>query len=139
MTSGPITSWQIAGETIETVADFIFLVSRITADLYYSHEIKKCLLLGRKAVTNLDSVLKSSTLPQHNTGTITLHTESNYAHSHPSVPRGTGPKTPSDTKAQGHTNPLHSTLHIQEHGAHGYTGPTVLKKRINKDMLMRWD
>ena len=59
MTSGLITSWQIAGETIETVTDFIFLVSRITADLYYSHEIKKCLLLGRKAVTNLDSVLKS--------------------------------------------------------------------------------
>ena len=66
MTSGLITSWQIAGETIETVTDFIFLGSRITADLYYSHEIKKCLLLGRKAVTNLDSVLKSTLLCQQN-------------------------------------------------------------------------
>ena len=59
MASSPITSWQIDGETIETVTDFIFLGSKITADGDYSHEIKRCLLLGRKAMTNLDSVLKS--------------------------------------------------------------------------------
>ena len=59
MASGPITSWQIDGETMETVTDFIFLVSKITADGVCSHEIKGCLLLGRKAMTNLDSVLKS--------------------------------------------------------------------------------
>ena len=59
MSSGPITSWQIDGETMETVRDFIFLGSKITADGDYSHEIKKCLLLGRKAMTNLDSMLKS--------------------------------------------------------------------------------
>ena len=59
MASGPITSWQIDGETMETVADFIFGGSKITADGDYSHEIKKCLLLGRKAMTNLDSILKS--------------------------------------------------------------------------------
>ena len=59
MSSGPITSWQIGGETMETVIDFIFLVSRITADDDCSHEIKRCLLLGRKAMTNLDSILKS--------------------------------------------------------------------------------
>ena len=53
MASGPITSWQIDGETMETVTDFIFLGSKITADSDYSHEIKRCLLLGRKAVTNL--------------------------------------------------------------------------------------
>ena len=58
MASGPITSCQIDGETIETVADFIFLGSKITADGDYSHEIKRCLLLGRKAMTNLDSILK---------------------------------------------------------------------------------
>ena len=65
MASGPITSWQIDGETMETVADFIFLVSQITAEDDYSHEIKRCLLLGRKAVTNLDSILKGRdiTLP----------------------------------------------------------------------------
>ena len=57
--SGPITSWQIDGETVETVADFIFLGSKITADGDCSHEIKRCLLLGRKPVTNLDSILKS--------------------------------------------------------------------------------
>jgi len=57
--SGPITSCQIDGETMETVADFIFLGSKITADGDYSHEIKRCLLLGRKAMTNLDSILKS--------------------------------------------------------------------------------
>ena len=63
--SGPITSWQIDGEIVETVADFIFLGSRITADDDCSHEIKRCLLLGRKIMTNLDSMLKSRdiTLP----------------------------------------------------------------------------
>ena len=59
MASGPITSWQIDGKTVETVADFIFLGSKITADGDCSHEIKRCLLLGSKAVTNLDSILKS--------------------------------------------------------------------------------
>ena len=59
MASGPITSWQIVGETAETVTDFIFLGSKITADGDCSHEIKRCLLLGRKAMTNLDSILKS--------------------------------------------------------------------------------
>ena len=65
MTSGPITSWEIDGETMETVTDFIFLGSKITADGDCSHEIKKRLLLGRKAMTNLDSILKSRdiTLP----------------------------------------------------------------------------
>ena len=65
MVSGPITSWQIDGETMETVTDFIFLGSKITADGDCSHEIKKTLALGRKAVTNLDSILKSRdiTLP----------------------------------------------------------------------------
>ena len=57
--SGPITSWQIDGETMETVTDFIFLGSKITADGDCSHKIKWCLLLGRKAMTNLDSILKS--------------------------------------------------------------------------------
>ena len=59
MASGPITSWQIDGETIETVTDFIFLGSKITADGECSHEIKRCLLLERKTMTNLDSILKS--------------------------------------------------------------------------------
>ena len=59
MAYGPITSWQIGGEKVETVTDFIFLGSKITADSDCSHEIKRCLLLGRKAMTNLDSVLKS--------------------------------------------------------------------------------
>ena len=65
MASGPITSWQIDGETMETVRDFIFLGSKITADGDCSHEIKWCLFLGRKAMTNLDSILKSGdiTLP----------------------------------------------------------------------------
>ena len=65
MASGPITSQQIDGETMETVADFILLGSKITADGDCSHEIKRCLLLGRKAMTNLDSILKSRdiTLP----------------------------------------------------------------------------
>ena len=59
MASGPITSWQIDGETMETVRDFIFLGSKITENGDCSHEIKRCLLLGRKAMTNLDSILKS--------------------------------------------------------------------------------
>ena len=59
ITSSPITSWQIDGETMETVTDFIFLGSKITADGDCSHEIKRCLLLGRKGKTNLDSILKS--------------------------------------------------------------------------------
>ena len=59
MTSGPITLWEIDGETVETVADFIFLGSKITADTDCSHEVKKHLLLGRKVMTNLDSILKS--------------------------------------------------------------------------------
>ena len=67
MASSPIMSWQIEGETMETVTDFIFLGSKITADGDYSHEIKRRLLLGRKAMTNLDSILKS--------GDITLLTK----------------------------------------------------------------
>ena len=65
MASGPITSWEIDGETVETLSDFIFLGSKITADGDCSHEIKRCLLLGRKVMTNLDSILKSRdiTLP----------------------------------------------------------------------------
>ena len=65
MASGPITSWQIDGETMETVSDFIFAGSKITADGDCGHEIKRCLLLGRKVTTNLDSILKSRdiTLP----------------------------------------------------------------------------
>ena len=59
MASGPITSWQIDGETVETVSDFIFLGSKITADGDCGHEIKRYLLLGRKIMTNLDSILKS--------------------------------------------------------------------------------
>ena len=59
MASGSITSWQIDGETVETVTDFIFLSSKITSGGDCSHEIKRCLLLGRKAMTNLDSILKS--------------------------------------------------------------------------------
>ena len=65
MALGPITSWEVDGETVETVTDFIFLGSRITADVDCNHEIKKRLLLGRKVMTNLDSILKSRdiTLP----------------------------------------------------------------------------
>ena len=65
MASGPITSWEIDGETVETVADFIFLGSKITSDNDCSHQIKRCLLLGRKVMTNLDGILKSRdiTLP----------------------------------------------------------------------------
>ena len=62
MAYGPIASWQIDGETVETVADFIFLGSKITADDDYSHEIKRRLLLGKKVMTNLDSILKTETL-----------------------------------------------------------------------------
>ena len=62
MASGPITSWAIDGETVETLADFIFGGFRITADGDCSHEIKRCLLLGRKVMTNLDSIFKSETL-----------------------------------------------------------------------------
>ena len=62
MASGPITSWQIDGETMETVTDFIFLGSKITSDGDYSHEIKRHLLLGRKVMINLDSILKSRDL-----------------------------------------------------------------------------
>ena len=67
MVSGPITSWQVDGETMETVTDFIFLGSKITADGDCSHEVKRCLLFGRKALTNLDSIL--------NSGDIALPTE----------------------------------------------------------------
>ena len=65
MASSPITSWQIDGETVETVTDFLFLGSKITADGDCSHEVKRCLLLGRKVITNLGSILKSRdiTLP----------------------------------------------------------------------------
>ena len=65
MASGPITSWQIDGEAMETVTDFVFLGSKITADGDCSHETRRCLLLGRKALTNLDSILerKGITLP----------------------------------------------------------------------------
>ena len=70
MASSPITSWQIDGETVETVADFILGASKITADGDCSHEMKRCLLLGRKAMTNLDSVFKSTD--------ITLPTEVHY-------------------------------------------------------------
>ena len=65
MACGPITSWEIDGETVETVSDFIFLGSKISADDYCSHEIKRCLLLGRKVMANLDSILQSRdiTLP----------------------------------------------------------------------------
>ena len=65
MASGPITSWQVDGETVETVSDFIFLHSKITADGDCNHEIKRCLLLGRKVMANLDSIFKSRdiTLP----------------------------------------------------------------------------
>ena len=62
MESGPITSWEIDGETVETVSDFIFLGSKITADGYCSHEVKRCLLLRRKVMTNLDSIFKSRNL-----------------------------------------------------------------------------
>ena len=68
MASGPITSWQIDGETVETVTDYIFLGSKITADGDCSHEIKRCLLIGRKVMTNLDSILKSRDIRFANKG-----------------------------------------------------------------------
>ena len=68
MASGPITSWEIDGETVETVEDFIFLGSKITADGDCSHEIKRCLLLGRKVMANLDSILKSRDITFVNKG-----------------------------------------------------------------------
>ena len=68
MASGPITSWQIDGETMEIVTNFIFLGSKITADGDCGHEIKRCLLLGRKAMTNLDSILKSRDIPGEGNG-----------------------------------------------------------------------
>ena len=63
MASGPITSWQTEGEKLEVVTDFLFLVSKITADGECNHEIRRCFLLGRKTMTNLDSVLKSRDIP----------------------------------------------------------------------------
>ena len=80
MASGPITSWEIDGETVETVSDFIFLSSKITADDDCSHEIKRHLLLGRKAMTNLDSLLKSRD--------ITLTAKSSQSYSFPIVMYG---------------------------------------------------
>ena len=68
MATSPITSWQIDGETMETVTDFIFLGSKITADDDCSHEIKRCLLLGKKAMTNLDSILKNRDIKAANKG-----------------------------------------------------------------------
>ena len=62
MASGPMTSWEIDGETVETVSDFLFWGSKITADGDCSHEIKRCLILGRKVLTNLDSIFKAETL-----------------------------------------------------------------------------
>ena len=80
MASGPINSWQIDGETMETVTDFIFLGSKITADGDCSHEIKRCLLLGRKAMTNLDSIFKSRDITLlikvHITLPIKVHSQS---------------------------------------------------------------
>ena len=72
MAFGPITSWQIDGETMETVADFMFWGSKITADGDCSHEIKRCLLLRRKAMTNLDSILKSSYFANKSLYIVTL-------------------------------------------------------------------
>ena len=68
MASGPITSWEVDGETVETVADFIFLSSKISEDGDCSHEIKRCLLLGRKVTTNLDSIFKSRDINFANKG-----------------------------------------------------------------------
>ena len=73
MACGPITSWQIDGETVETVADFIFLGSKITADGDCSHDIKRHLLLGRKVMTNLDSIFKSRHITLHNKGPYSRH------------------------------------------------------------------
>ena len=81
MASSPIISWQIDGEKVETVKDFIFLGSKITADGDCSHKIKRCLLLGRKAMTNLDSILKSRdiTLPTKVRSFLRGRTESDMA------------------------------------------------------------
>ena len=68
MASGPITSWQIDGESVETVANFIFGNSKVTADGEWSYEMKRCLLLGRKVMTNLDSILKSRDITFANRG-----------------------------------------------------------------------
>ena len=76
MASSPITSWQIDGEMMETVTDFIFLGSKITADGDYSHEIKRRLLLGRKAMTNLDSVLKKKKKQRHYFASKGLYSQS---------------------------------------------------------------
>ena len=73
MASDPITSWEIDGQTVETVRDFIFLGSKITANGDYSHEIKRCLLLGRKVMTNLDGILKSRDLCQQGYGFSSGH------------------------------------------------------------------
>ena len=78
MASGPITSWQIDGETIETVTDFIFLGSKITEDGDCSHEIKRCLLLRRKAMTNLDSILKSRDIPDEGQSSQSYGFSSSY-------------------------------------------------------------
>ena len=80
MEPGPITSWQIDGETIETVTDFIFLGSRITADSDCSHEIKRCLLLERKTVTYLDSILKSRDITLTNKGLSSQSYGFSYSH-----------------------------------------------------------
>ena len=79
MASGPITSWQVDGGTVETMTDFIFLGSKITADGDCSHEIKRCLLLGRQAMTNLDNILKNRdiTLP-----TKVRLVKDSFSHSH---------------------------------------------------------
>ena len=73
MASGPITSWEIDGKTVETVSDFIFLGSKITADADCSHEIKRCLFLGRKFITNLDSIFKSRDITFYSIACIYLH------------------------------------------------------------------
>ena len=80
MESGPITSWQINGETVETVTDFIFLGSKTTADGDCSHEIKRCLLLGRKAMTNLDSILKKQKCYFANKGPSSQSTSFSSSH-----------------------------------------------------------
>ena len=80
MASGPISSWQIDGEAMETVADFIFLGSQITADGDFSHEVKRRLLLGRKAMTNLDSILKSRDINFANKGPSSQSYD--FSHSH---------------------------------------------------------
>ena len=73
MASGPISSWEIDGETVETVSDFLFLGSKITADGDCSHEIKRCLLLGRKVMINLDSIMKSSDITLPTKVSVVMH------------------------------------------------------------------